>query len=183
MSNLGFEFKLFSKQRKAVSDNSLKKISLKNLPSFLRSLSSQSTQSSSQKAVLCCKSQSGQLTPYSLTSMPIPYCRSEATIVNRSPESGRTPVWSPQGSLHKLALSDNSSSSGAEDADVEEEEDRAHEKTKVLVKRKTAHPEIKAKEEDSKIMDSESQQTPLCGTNSTASEDTPLIDREVKPAS
>ncbi|GIY24112.1 hypothetical protein CEXT_446881 [Caerostris extrusa] len=44
-------FKLFSKQRKAVSDNSLKKISLKNLPHFLRSLSSQSTQNSVKRPI------------------------------------------------------------------------------------------------------------------------------------
>ena len=172
MSSLGLDFRLFSRQRKAVSDNSLKKISLKNLPHFLRSLSSQSTQSSSQKAVTSYQSHSGQLTPY---SRPIPYCRSEATIVNRSPDSSRTHVWSPHGgSLTKMAVSDDDVSSGAEDADIEEEEDVGNEKTKVLIKRKAYHPEIRPKEE--------AQQLPLCVTNSTTSDDTPLIDREVKPA-
>lgn len=172
MSSLGLDFRLFSRQRKAISDNSLKKISLKNLPHFLRSLSSQSQQSSSQKAVTTYQSHSGQLTPY---SRPIPYCRSEATIVNRSPDSSRTHVWSPQGgSLTKVAVGDGDSS-GAEDADIDEEEDVENEKTKVLIKRKAYHPEIRPKEEGT-------AQLPLCVTNSTTSDDTPLIDREVKPA-
>ncbi|GFV83287.1 thyrotropin receptor [Trichonephila clavipes] len=180
MSNLGLDFKLFSKQRKAVSDNSLKKISLKNLPHFLRSLSSQSTQNSSQKANLCHKSQSGQLTPYSMTPRPIPYCRSEATIVNKSPDSGHTPTWSPHGSLNKFSDDEVSS---ADDADIDEEEDAGNERVKVLVKRKLNHAERTKMDEGIAADVVVSQQTPLCGTISSTSDDTPLIDREVKPAS
>lgn len=177
MSNLGLDFRLFTRQRKAVSDNSLKKISLKNLPHFLRSLSSQSTQSASQKAIAGYQSHSGQLTPH---SRPIPYCRSEATIVHKSPDSSRTHVWSPQGgSLTKVAVGDDDLSSGADDADIDEEEDVENEKSKVLIKRKAYYPEIRPKEDECKEAP---QQLPLCVTNSTTSDDTPLIDREVKPA-
>ncbi|CAL1299590.1 unnamed protein product [Larinioides sclopetarius] len=180
MSNLGLDFKLFSKQRKAVSDNSLKKISLKNLPHFLRSLSSQSTQNSSQRTTLCHKSQSGQLTPYSMTPRPIPYCRSEATIVNKSPDSVHVAMWSPQGSVNKLSDDEVSS---ADEGDIDEEEDTGNERVKVLVKRKLNHTE-RTKGEDGYAPDGAvSQQTPLCGTISSTSDDTPLIDREVKPAS
>lgn len=177
MSSLGIDFRLFTRQRKAISDNSLKKISLKNLPHFLRSLSSQSN-SNSQKQNLTChgasshESQSGQLTPYSASNRPIPYCRSEATIVNRSPtfSPNRSPTFSAHGSLVKVMYSDESS--GADDADIEEDDEVGDGRAKVLVHRKPKD----------KMDDVESQQAPLCGTVSSASDDTPLIDREHKPA-
>ncbi|KAG8193840.1 hypothetical protein JTE90_029572 [Oedothorax gibbosus] len=174
MSSLGIDFRLFSRQRKAISDNSLKKISLRNLPNFLRSLSSQSNSQLKQSLTCHTKSQSGQLTPYSLqgsSSRPIPYCRSEATIVNRSP------TWSQTGSLAKVAYSGESS--GADDGDIDDEDEfRTNERTKVLVHRKPKDNRT----EDANDAGTSSQQTPLCGTVSSASDDTPLIDREQKPA-
>lgn len=184
MSNLGLDFRLFSRQRKAVSDNSLKKISLRNLPHFLRSLSSQSTHSASQKAMSAClqQSRSGQLMPYAASSGPITYCRSEATIVDNS---SRTRVWSPT-DRRRNADDGVEAMSSADEADIDDEDDLVtNEKTKVLVRRKGGCylPEsTKPKDEQGKGAGGTSQQMPLCGTNSTTSDDTPLIDREVKPA-
>ncbi|XP_054711099.1 leucine-rich repeat-containing G-protein coupled receptor 5-like [Uloborus diversus] len=251
MSNLGLDLRLFSRQRKAASDNSLKQISLKNLPHFLRSLSSQSTETQGKTPILF-KSRSGQqlsATYYPADSGPIPYCRSDSTIVGpdvlpwgrlddglpgdrsrqrltpereptpycqsdstivaqdilswrrtddnshsdqsrqeRTPERKRMSFYQSDtaitsdafqwGSLNRINDPDRDEflSSGADDADIDDEEElKIVEKSKVLVRRKG---ESRVKEEQPV-----GSQQPLCVTNSTASEDTPLIDREVKPAS
>lgn len=70
----------------------------------------------------------------------------------------------------KVVYSDESS--GDNDADVEDDDEIGDGRAKVLVHRKPKD----------KTDDGESQQTPLCGTVSSASDDTPLIDREQKPA-
>lgn len=91
----------------------------------------------------------------------------------------RSPTWSQTGSLAKVAYA-NSESSGADDADIDDEDEfmATNERTKVLVHRKPKDN----KADDVGDVAATSQQTPLCGTASSASDDQPLIDREQKPA-
>ncbi|GIY24114.1 hypothetical protein CEXT_446891 [Caerostris extrusa] len=89
-------------------------------------------------------------------------------------------MWSPHGSVNKFSDDEVSS---ADEADIDEEEDAGNERVKVLVKRKLNHLERTRADDGCTTDNVVTQQTPLCGTISSTSDDTPLIDREVKPAS